>query len=341
MSEPAPPSIPEHPPEGNPGPLTPETIERVLADFRRWLEDRPAGEAAPPARPEPPDLHTLLGQMIAVRQEVNLQTKAVRAQQELNTESLQLLAPIQPRNIALAADGSVAGYGGAGPEGYGESADQIRAYFTVAEYEKFTVGWFYQQIARALWDLEARAQAVGETLFTGDPGRQVAWPTAPGRLFRVTDLTTALWSIYEIIHQGEGSPGDPDETTDKREELAHFYRFQEIVKGRRLIKVDGRWVFEGDPIPFDPDGVYPMVDDPDTDALPPESRVAEESLLCDRLYGDLLTALGDVFDGHPEDLDATVELMFSLEIQAKRLLSMPIGPGASTVAGPSFQVRGA
>jgi len=40
---------------------------------------------------EPPDLHTLLGQMIAVRQEVNLQTKAVRAQQELNTESLQLL----------------------------------------------------------------------------------------------------------------------------------------------------------------------------------------------------------------------------------------------------------
>lgn len=39
---------------------------------------------------EPPlDLHTLLGQFTALRHEVHLQTKALRAQQELSTESLR------------------------------------------------------------------------------------------------------------------------------------------------------------------------------------------------------------------------------------------------------------
>jgi molecular chaperone GrpE len=74
--------------------LTPEAISAVLADFRDWLtalgapsEDDVAG---PPA--EAIDLHTLLGQFLAVRQEVNLQTRAVRAQQEQNAEALRQLA---------------------------------------------------------------------------------------------------------------------------------------------------------------------------------------------------------------------------------------------------------
>jgi molecular chaperone GrpE len=66
----------------------------VLADFRSWLEaalappaDGDAGPAAPPV-----DLHTLLGQFVALRHEVNLQTRAVRGQQEQNAETLRLLA---------------------------------------------------------------------------------------------------------------------------------------------------------------------------------------------------------------------------------------------------------
>jgi molecular chaperone GrpE len=40
---------------------------------------------------QPIDLHTLLGQFIALRHEVNLQTKAVRGQQEQNAETLKQL----------------------------------------------------------------------------------------------------------------------------------------------------------------------------------------------------------------------------------------------------------
>jgi molecular chaperone GrpE len=68
----------------------------VLADFRAWLKqavtvpaDNGEATAVPPA--EAPDLHTLLGQLIALRQEVNLQTRATRAQQEQTAEALRQL----------------------------------------------------------------------------------------------------------------------------------------------------------------------------------------------------------------------------------------------------------
>ena len=52
----------------------------------------PCDDALPPAVEPPPDLHTLLGQLTALRHEVNLQTKAVRAQQEQNAATLGELA---------------------------------------------------------------------------------------------------------------------------------------------------------------------------------------------------------------------------------------------------------
>jgi molecular chaperone GrpE len=79
-------------------------VEAVLAEFRTWLQENLASggreppaeamcrELTPPARPEAPDLHTLLGQFTALRHEVNLQTKAARAQQEQNTETLRQLS---------------------------------------------------------------------------------------------------------------------------------------------------------------------------------------------------------------------------------------------------------
>jgi molecular chaperone GrpE len=74
--------------------LTPEAIEAILGDFRTWLNQlAAAGETpAPAATGELVDLHTLLAQFVALRQEVNLQTRATRAQQEQNTETLRRLA---------------------------------------------------------------------------------------------------------------------------------------------------------------------------------------------------------------------------------------------------------
>ncbi len=78
----------------------------MLADFRVWL-DQLAGAGEPPARAnpepgEPIDLHTLLSQLIALRHEVHLQTRATRAQQEQTAETVRRLEE------ALAVDESTA-----------------------------------------------------------------------------------------------------------------------------------------------------------------------------------------------------------------------------------------
>jgi molecular chaperone GrpE len=85
----------------------------VLADFRVWLTGlgAPPEGAAPPApvkAAEGPDLFTLLSQFVALRHEVNLQTRAVRAQQEQNAETLRQLAEALDalRGAGASADGA-------------------------------------------------------------------------------------------------------------------------------------------------------------------------------------------------------------------------------------------
>src|SRR5437764_4245808 len=70
--------------------VTPEQIEAILADFRDWLREAMQASESPPES-EPVDLHTLVAQFTALRQEVNLQTRAVRQQQEQNAETLRQL----------------------------------------------------------------------------------------------------------------------------------------------------------------------------------------------------------------------------------------------------------
>ncbi len=76
--------------------MTPERVDAVLADFRRWLEGVTDDRGEEPARPpEPVDLHTLVAQFTALRHEVNLQTRASRAAVEQTAEAVKLLT--QPR----------------------------------------------------------------------------------------------------------------------------------------------------------------------------------------------------------------------------------------------------
>src|SRR5690242_20663104 len=93
MSEHAPPAVPG---DAAVGPeqarLSPERIDALLGEFRSWLENATVPSPPPEPASPPVDLHTLLAQFIALRHEVNLQTKASRAQQEQNAETLRQLA---------------------------------------------------------------------------------------------------------------------------------------------------------------------------------------------------------------------------------------------------------
>jgi molecular chaperone GrpE len=114
MSDTPPPGVAAGAAGPAPSALTREAIDAVLADFRDWLTaaaapltpdpSPPGGEGRNLDSPLPPaergrgegagpavDLHTLLAQFTALRHEVNLQTRAVRAQQEQNAETLRQL----------------------------------------------------------------------------------------------------------------------------------------------------------------------------------------------------------------------------------------------------------
>jgi Ferritin-like len=214
------------------------------------------------------------------------------------------------------------------------TADQIVSVYTGLDYHPYTIGWFYGTVLRLLVKLAER-----EKIFTGAADRQITpktWPEAPGRLYRVKDLRTAALAIHEIVEQGEGtSPSDPRGVGD---ELAHYFRFQEIVKGRRLVRSDsGEWAFTGAPVVFDPDGVWPVVADPQLVDYP--NPAAQAGLrLFDGAYGDLLSTLHAVFNGERERLTAAVGLMFSLETLAQNLMQTPIAVGGEVTAGPRFAV---
>lgn len=194
----------------------------------------------------------------------------------------------------------------------------------------FTIGWFYDEIKRSLAELSN----AGEISF-GNAERQVSDWTGTGKLYVITSLDDAVAAINEIKEQGEGaSPLDPD---DQDRELAHYYKFSEIVRGRRIVRSKTGYSYTGAPIPFDPEGVWPMMDDPDNALLAPGSRAKLLSEQFAETYQALLNGLHRTFNGEPDYLNQAIGIMYSLSVIARQLMQTPSGIDGMT-AGPSFQL---
>jgi rubrerythrin len=201
---------------------------------------------------------------------------------------------------------------------------------------QLTIGQFYEAIAQQL-------TAVGESIFCGDPGRQVTHDLGIEELVAITDLASALNAIETIVEQGEGTTQVP---TDAEGELAHYYRFAEIHHGRRLVPnpdappdapPDQRYSYSGKPIPFDGASVRPLVLNPTTETYAAGTQASYANDSFNYTYTSLLKSLHATFNGQPGRLMATVGLMESCKQQALNMGTLPVGDG--NVAGPSFQYR--
>jgi Ferritin-like len=191
-----------------------------------------------------------------------------------------------------------------------------------------TIGEFYEAVSQLIAQL-------GPAIFTGDPARQVTGWFPPDWLHPVTDVASAQAAIRLIVEQGEGTPTSPMEGPHG---LAHYYRFEEIARGQTLSpnpSVPEGFSWGPPPIVLDESNVWPVVDNPPDVPLPKDSPVAALAGTCDRSFSALVDALQETFDGHPDHLNATVGLMYTLRLQAQELVTMPI-PGRSEHAGPRF-----
>ncbi len=205
------------------------------------------------------------------------------------------------------------------------------------------IGQFYDAIRRGLSEL---CEHLGEaTVFSGDPARQVTDAdvyTGSGRIVTVTSLDTALAALEEIVEQGEGAQldvwdGDVDVLHPEREQVAHYFRFQELKLGRRYRRRDTPQSGPtGETIAVDWDGVLPMRANPRTSDHAPGSPIRTAQDAFNRAYCALLRELDQAFNGRPDVLFPALGAMYGLKDLAQALMQMPTEDGLST-AGPTFE----
>ncbi|MBP2707883.1 ferritin-like protein [Microbispora sp. RL4-1S] len=206
-----------------------------------------------------------------------------------------------------------------------------------------TIGQFYDAIEQGLRHL---CEELGEReVFGGDPARQVSgshFRHTAGRLFAVQDLESALKALEEIVEEGEGTArgevwdGDQDVFHPDRDEVAHYYRFQELKLGRRYRRGDTPVSGPtGEPLSVNLTGaVRPMRPNPRLSDHAPGSAIRTAQEEFNRTYCTLLSQLEQAFNGEPQALGAAVGTMYAVKSQAEALMAMPDEDGAT--AGPTF-----
>jgi len=196
-----------------------------------------------------------------------------------------------------------------------------------------TIGQFYASIKEQI-------RQEGDVLFkNADPDRQVRGWFKPNEEPEIKDVASALSAIDIIVEQGEGTPKRP---LDFQDDFPHFYRFQELYLGKRLVRDPSSELGVAydplQPITIDDRAdVIQMVDNPgELDLTAPANLfVRRLSNECDRVYTKLLRALETAFNGTPKKMSDALSTMFELKTVAEELLEQPL-PGGG-FAGPRFR----
>ena len=152
----------------------------------------------------------------------------------------------------------------------------------------------------------------------------------------MTGRDSAHRAIAEICEQGEGvhdSVFDADHNiTGEDQEPAHYYRFQQLLKGRQYRKGDTpKSGPSGARIAVDFGAVYPIGPNARAKDYPKGSPVRGALEAFGRGYGQLLASLEAAYNGKPDRLTEAIARMFALRDQARALMHTPSGDGRTTV----------
>ncbi len=194
-----------------------------------------------------------------------------------------------------------------------------------------TIGQFYAAI-------KTQIEALPYENMPGDASKQVTSSFySAEELFPIITKTDALNAIDIIVEQGEGTATSP---LDPEGGYAHYYSFEELYVGRRLVKNDNvpeGYSFTGDPIPYSEDDVWniwPNTKAEDLAAGSEERRRADEFNF---YYSKLLNGLHVTFNGQPSFLDNTIGLMYDVKLAGEKLCATPYPGKAGVYIGPPFQ----
>ena len=206
-----------------------------------------------------------------------------------------------------------------------------------------TIGTFYKNIKQCMIELYEEER---DTFFDKD-AKQMTWPWTAHedgiKLRTVSSIEDAIEAINVIIEEGEGTE-QRDPTYLKSSELAHFFKFEMLACKHHLRVLHDHeqyfYDFRGAEIEFTPEGVWPMQDNPSSKNILKNSHLYQEAKTFHDVYRSLLRSLQAAFDGQPDAIKDSIPIMSSMQIQAKKLMSMEMPsslPGQpQQTCGPIF-----
>jgi hypothetical protein len=199
-----------------------------------------------------------------------------------------------------------------------------------AEPEFATIGEFYDAIQKQIY-------ALGPDIFvkpTAPPQVVASDWFPPEKLFPITDPDSACRAIDIIKIEGEGTDISPFQSAH---DPAHFYKFGEIVNGRRIVQTPTGFAFDGPAFLFDPAGVWPLKPNCKIADFPVGTQARTRIERFAYTYATLLNALHETFRGHPEKFDAAIGLMYDLRVFAVALMQTDAGGKDGLTVGPSYE----
>lgn len=207
-----------------------------------------------------------------------------------------------------------------------------------------TIGQFYAAIEIML--RKACDERGEKHVFVGDPARQARagrwYYGGGGDVIEVHDLESAVRALKEVTEQGEGidfTIEDSDQLEfDDVGELAHYFRFKELLNERRYRALDTpKSGPSGDEIVIDWTSVAPMRPNPrvrDYDAYP---AIQRQMRTFNEIYNRLLASICQAFNGTPDALGIAAPIMYELRYQAQALMNIPSPLEHGKTVGPSFE----
>jgi hypothetical protein len=183
---------------------------------------------------------------------------------------------------------------------------------------------------------------LGNGAFQPDSGRQLVDPQwfSPGRLFAILDVDSALRALDLIVIEGEGTSTSPEADVGA---IAHYYRFEQILKGRKLIRdphVAQGYSFSGSEVPFDSSAVWPITANQKLRDLDADSQAGRRARQFAYTFTKLLRALHQTFNGRPQAFASAMSLMFELKLGGQMLCATPAvyaGRPTGFNVGPCFE----
>lgn len=204
-----------------------------------------------------------------------------------------------------------------------------------------SIGQFYAAVSEGF---ECLNKDPNVDLFCGCSENQVlpdTWYYASGKVIEVKDIESARLAIEEISEQGEGlsdSIFDGDHRLfQQQEEVAHYFRFNEVYLGRQYTLTDTPESGPTGPeLPVDWDAVYNMRPNPKASDYSDQPQIASLMHRFNCTYMDMLDLIDDAFNGQQSSLMEATTKMYELKYQAVSLMKIPSRDGDTTV-GPSFE----